>query len=136
VFTKPPNPNINSLMNQSRKGCIKCIDLILDNDVSINSFDNIGMTALMWATYSQNLDVVNYLITSGANLNQKRKYFGQTALMLSSFFGNYEIVKSLISNGATIDINDNNGKNAIIWAIEKNHNEIAEFLTLQSSFIK
>ena len=136
MFTKPPNHNINSLMNQSRKGCLKCIDKILDNDVSINSIDNIGMTALMWATYSQNLDVVNYLITRGANLNQKRRFFGQTALMLSSYFGNYEIVICLIKNGATIDINDKNGKNAIIWAIENNHNKIAELLIRQSSFLK
>ena len=61
---------------------------------------NIGYTSLMMAALYGNIEIVNLLIASGADVNIKND-FGTTALMLAkNKGGNSRIFNLLISAGA------------------------------------
>lgn len=58
-----------------------------------------GATALIWASVSGNLDLVQLFLKKGANINVRTKD-GVTALYMASQAGNSNIVELLKSKGA------------------------------------
>lgn len=79
-----------------------------------------GLTPLHFAVQNSKVDIVNYLIENGANINAKTSN-GQTPLHLSVAGGFYksqnldktDVVKLLLEKGATINEQDNNGDTAL-----------------------
>ena len=66
----------------------------------------------------ENLDTVQSLIESGANVNAVTPT-GATPLMLASYRGHSDIVKFLLRNGADVDIKDKrNGMTSLMFAID------------------
>jgi ankyrin repeat protein len=95
--------------------------------VDLNIRDNGGKTALIWASYENNIEVVKLLIEAGANLDI-RTNGGRTALMLASYNNYGEIVKLLIKAGAHLNIRNNWGKTALIEASYYDHIEVVKLL--------
>jgi ankyrin repeat protein len=48
--------------------------------------------------------------------------------MLAAANGHTETVKLLLDRGAAIDVRDNEGKTALVWAREKGHTEIVQLI--------
>lgn len=67
------------------------------------------LTALHFAALSESPDIVEALIASGANVEQ-RDLFGGTALHLAARAGNVRIMSLLISNSADLETSDESGK--------------------------
>ncbi len=88
------------------------------------------ITRLMTACRDGNLPIVISEIDSGADVNSCNKN-GTTPLMYAktAAFGNgdLQIMKILIQAGARVEIKDNNGKNALEYAID-NSTKIIDFL--------
>ena len=53
----------------SRHGKIECLNILLDNNVKINSSDNLGCTAIHWASLRRNTDILNLLINKNVCIN-------------------------------------------------------------------
>lgn len=111
----------------------KCNDImkvkkILKKGADINTVDDLGRTALMWAANNGYLKMAELLINKGSNLNSKDDFEGFTALTLASRRGFFEIVKLLIDNNADKNILDNRGCTALEWAEANNNFEIAKLL--------
>ena len=83
----------------------------------VNTKDDYGMTALMWAAWkNSNPEVVKVLIKAGANVNAKDKYV-RTALMWAAFENsNPEVVKALIDGGADVNAKNKFGETALTYA--------------------
>ena len=64
-----------------------------------NTRDNGGWTAVMFAAYCGNRDIVQYLHQAGADLNI-RSNSGSTAVMLAAYNGHRDIVRYLRAAGA------------------------------------
>lgn len=97
---------------------------VYPNKINIKNKD--GYTPLIVACYSNNLDVSNYLMNNGGDINANSKM--GTALIAAVFKGNIEIVKSLLKAKADVNLTDSNGMTALIYAtINKNH-EIVSLL--------
>ena len=73
--------------------------LALDNGIDINIRDNNENTALIIASYKENIEIVKSLLDYGAEVNIKNNK-GYTALILASYKGNIGIVDLLKSHGA------------------------------------
>jgi len=84
--------------------------------------------ALILASKSGHLDIVNALVAKEANVNAVNSY-GHTALIIASYFGHLDIVNALV---AVPDINVNaaneDGQTALITASKSGHLEIVNAL--------
>ena len=78
---------------------------------------------LIWAVWSENLDIIKYLIEQGVNINSDhdRDY----TLSYASLRGNLDIVKYLVEHGTHIHTKDNE---ALKMAVEKGHNDVINYL--------
>ncbi|KAJ5082438.1 hypothetical protein N7532_011481 [Penicillium argentinense] len=72
-------------------------------------------TPLHWACFFRNLDAVDALLTSGANINSfyHDSDASTTPLALTAYYGEPEIVRYLISRGADGTLIDSTGRNTL-----------------------
>lgn len=123
------------LMNAAEYGNIDIIKILLiDCDIDLNRSDRTGYTVLIHACENGYLEIVNFLIEKGVDINIFSKSKGiygssKNALLSACMKGHVEIVKSLISAGADIKLQDKNGKDALLYAQEKGHKEIEKILS-------
>ena len=87
------------LFRAAKKGADHILDDLLNEGIDVDTKDQDGMTALMWATYNCNLNTVEFLLDKGAAVNVKSES-GHTALKLSEESLYPEIVELLKEYGA------------------------------------
>jgi ankyrin repeat protein len=92
---------------------VEAVQLLLDHGADINILDNLGRSALEYATGALNWSktskaeqVVILIIQAGADVNVKST-LGNTPLMWAARAGNLKITKLLIEKGANADDTDN-----------------------------
>lgn len=93
----------------------------------INSKDQWGSTALVWAVHYGYTDIVRILIDAKANVDSK-DVNDQTALMKASDKGRTDIVKILISVNANVNARDIRGQTALIMASQNGHADVVKLL--------
>ena len=69
------------------------------------------MTPLHWAVNEGHIDVVEFLLTSNADVNAKNA-LGATPLHLAAFKGNKGLARLLMNNKAQVNATNNDGENA------------------------
>jgi ankyrin repeat protein len=85
-------------------------------------------TALHWASWGKNIELVELLLDKGADPNSKNEN-GDTPLHKACFENALEISKLLIERGADVDAKDVIGLTPLHWAVlHHNHIEIAKLL--------
>jgi cytohesin len=86
-----------------------------------------GLTPLHFAAYYGHEEIVELLITKGANVNAKEEK-GWTPLHFAAYYGHEEIVELLITKGANVNAKANDGRTPIDWAITQDNTETADLL--------
>ena len=71
--------------------------------------------------------IVNLLLDNGADPNESN-IFGTTSLMAAASMANYPIVKSLLSRKTAIDLQDTEGKTALMYAVIATIEELIDSL--------
>ena len=101
---------------------VEAVQFLLDHGADINILDNLGRSALEYATGALNWSetskaeqVVKLIIQAGADVNVKST-LGFTPLMWAAQAGNLKITKLLIEKGANVHDTDNDGNNALHYA--------------------
>ena len=105
----------------------------------INAQDNDGLTPFALQLIQPNSQISNFIhlyIINHADFNLKFrvKYRGEEIEMgpltylVSKGSKNIEIIKLLLSNGISINETDENGRNALMYAIRQNSRKLVEFL--------
>ena len=113
--------NVDLLANSATKGDLaKIKQLVEQQGVDVNTKITVGrykgLTALMGASVDGHLEIVKYLISTGADVNAKNDD-GWTALIFASTTkGHLEIVKYLISKDADINAKRDKGLTALMVA--------------------
>jgi len=87
----------NAIMEAVRNRKVETVKALLDANPDLNAVDWEGYTVLMFAAVSGQLDIVNTLITHGADVNI-RNNVGSSALRMASGYPN--VVKMLKEAGA------------------------------------
>ena len=77
--------------------------------------------SLQWASSKGHLKVVEYLVDHGANVNAQDDY----ALILASKNGHLDVVEYLVDHGANVNARDDY---ALRWASNNGHLDIVEYL--------
>jgi Ankyrin repeats (many copies)/Ankyrin repeats (3 copies) len=106
----------------------------------INFKDKKGNTILSYAVEYWNLDILQYLIEQGADVNCRYHIYGYTPILqVIVEEGDYrefsiietdklERIKYLVGHGADVNCKCNTGESILMIACQKNYTRIAEFL--------
>ncbi len=95
--------------------------------------DVAGITSLMSAVISGDVDGVKFFAKSGAELVNQKNIGGATPLLLACREGNLEIVKILIDNGANINATDNEGWTPLMRAALAGKKDIIDLLITKNA---
>jgi len=80
----------------------------------------------MRASWYGHIEIVNFLVENGADINSQDYEYGYTSLIIASKCGHIEIVKHLIEKGVDINVTNLDGKTALILALENRHTDIVK----------
>lgn len=103
----------------------------LQDGADINATDKNGRTAVMAATYQNEVETVKGLIQEGANINIQDNHL-DNVILNSGANGNLEIVRLAIEAGADMTITNRFGGTALIPASERGHVEVVKELLTTS----
>ena len=126
------------------------VKLLIDAKADVNAKDNNGYTALMMASHFDNINIVKLLIDAKADVNAKDNN-GNTVLMYAmsksakilkkagaknisrNIFeaaqsGDTGFIINYIKNGGNVNLKDQDGKTALIYAVEKKDDNIVKLL--------
>ncbi len=100
------NPNLSMIENETTLdrvwGNIVASKLLIDNGADVNSIETFsGFSKLMGAAYSNDIEMVEYLLKHGADHTFRDYEEDKTALMFAENRGNKNVVKLLMDAGAT-----------------------------------
>lgn len=113
------------LIMAANKGEFTAVQNLLDQGAPINCV-SLFYTALQWAILKQHPKVARLLIEKGADVNQLNEH-GTTALHEAAM-GMPEIVELLINRGAEVNRADRAGDTALLFAVSRDHLEVARLL--------
>ena len=115
-----PEEQINNLDEM-----IEIINLLLDNEASINSINDFGLTALNYACITKNIVIVELLLQRGASIDIIN-IRNETILYYACTHSNIEVIKLLLKYGADKIIN--NGISPLFVACNNRNMELLELL--------
>lgn len=112
-----------------RENCdIDLLMLLIESGADIFAIDNEGVSVFDMAVTYGNVDIVNYLIDNGQDVNATSRKSGFTALMAAASYGRVEVVKVLLKNGADVKQKDLKGFTAIDFARKMNKKTVLDVL--------
>lgn len=126
----------------------KYLNLLLKKGADINYQNSFGKTPIFYAIQGNDIDMVEFLISKGANINHKYKskadyseeekgsidYYcinkkGRTTLMHAAQHASLEMVKLLANKGVDSKATDDNGDTASDYAKNANRIDILNYLS-------
>ncbi len=117
------------LANALRHHCdFDMLQLLIENGADIYDFDNEGVSIFDMAITYNNIEMVQYMIEQGIDVDGTKRKSGFTPLMCASSYGRVEIVKMLLEKGANKDIKESKGFNATDFARKMNKKSVLVLL--------
>ena len=102
--------------------------LLVDGGADIFDFDDEGVSIFDIAITYDNLEMVDYLISKGIDVNKTMRRSGFTALMGAACYGRVEIVQRLLDLGVEQNVKDIKGFTAIDFARKMNKKTVLKLL--------
>jgi ankyrin repeat protein len=93
--------DIDDLHFYAQQGDVKKVKELLIAGFPINTFDELGKTALHYAAEIENLEIIQILLGAGANINaHKESVIGNTPLGEVAGSCSFDVAKILVEAGA------------------------------------
>jgi ankyrin repeat protein len=86
-----------------------------------------GTTALHWAVYHDDAELVDRLVAAGADVNARNDY-GATPLSQAAVVGNVRVIRRLLSAGADVESANADGQTALMVLARSSNVEAAKLL--------
>ena len=115
----------------SIKNNTTAIKLLLNHpEINVNQCDNHGWNALFYAAKNNHLPNTQLLVEHGADINVIATDTGQTPIIYSAMINQIDIINWLVKQ-PHINVNhrDNDGCNALFYAVKNKNLQITELLT-------
>lgn len=112
------------------------VDWLLSKNAQVNVSTKIGKTPLVYAAELGDTELIKKLLAKGANINGNHtdKKVAYTPLMAAAFNGHPEAIKVVLDNKASIDLRDDQGMTALMYAVKSDNPKILEeFLKIPSA---
>ncbi len=115
------------LVDDARQNDTQAVIADLAHGADVNAPAGDGTTALHWAVYNDNVELVDRLIEAKANVNAKNEY-DATPLRQAAVTGDAAVVKKLLDAGAKVDEPGPDGETALMVAARGKGVEAAKLL--------
>ncbi|XP_066140889.1 uncharacterized protein [Euwallacea fornicatus] len=127
VSDRNPNDvdNMSLLHHSVKSGDFGMVQLFVDENMDHK--DKFGMTALSWATIAGNIQIVDFLIGSGAATDVRDQH-GRNLLMLAVKFRRWQLVEYLVFCLVDVNVPDNDDISAVDCAATSGHWDIVQLL--------
>jgi ankyrin repeat protein len=116
-----------NLVESVLKGNSDALMLLLERGANPDALAEGGMSALMFASESNNLILVKMLVLNGANLELSDEE-GTTPLLIAVLNGHFDVAHFLLEKGADPDHRDSYKGSALLYAAAINDYKIADLL--------
>lgn len=123
--------NVTALIFAVQNEEFELVRLFVENGAGIKVRDSNDASALFWAVFKGNVDIIDYLISKGADVNETFSRDGDEnldLLMLAASLGNIEVVNTLLKNGANVLHESKKGATAIGYAYSKGFTQVEALL--------
>ncbi|TAL40247.1 MAG: ankyrin repeat domain-containing protein [Alphaproteobacteria bacterium] len=114
----------------AQEGKLDAVKFLMDNGAKLGVEANDGLSPLIAAAFNGHGEVVDYLLSKGADVNEtdKRQICGYTALSWAAYHGHAEAAKHLLERGADTSLKNIDGKTARQLAVQQGHPEVAKLI--------
>jgi hypothetical protein len=116
-----------TVFTAARRGDLQSLKKLI-SDENLNSKDNRGATPLWIAAAYGKCELVEYLISRGANLNSKTEIAGLTPFHIAALNGQKDVVELLLAKGADVNAKTTAGETPLRLALRRGHKEVAALL--------
>lgn len=107
---------------------LEMIELFLEHGVDLFETDSDGISALDMAIKFKRLDVIQFCIDKGFDLNVSKRKSGITPVMLAACFTSIEMMKLLLDNGGDVNSVDKSGMSPKDYAKKLGQKKMVDFL--------
>ena len=119
------------LIKACKDGDLDTVKKLIENGANVNAKNHYGWTALIEASMSGHLKIVQYLVEIGKDKKidiDAKDNDGSTALIWASRDGHSETVKYLLEKGACINAKNDSGNTALIEASYSGNLETVQYI--------
>ncbi len=99
----------------------------IERNVNVNELQADGTSALHWAIYNDNLELVERLIDAGASVDVVND-FGSTPMAEAATVGNAAVLRALLAAGADVESPGADGQTPLMLLAQGGHTEAAQLL--------
>jgi ankyrin repeat protein len=124
-FVEPHAPLVAAARNNDAQAVRALLEASPRADANEKSAD--GTSALHWAVYNNNPDLVERLIAAGASVKTKNE-FGSSPMSEAAVVGNVQVLQKLLAAGADVESVNADGQTALMIVARTSNVEAARLL--------
>ncbi len=128
-FAPSPDPRLPSLLAAAAAGDVGGVESAIRNGADLDTRDNDGWTALVWAANRGRPAILN-LIAAGARLDVPDAA-GSTPLLHAIAHGHSDVANALVSAGASVKLANKHGLTPLALVLEKGDDETVRSLCVR-----
>jgi len=121
------------LIYATKKNNAVIVSLLISHSADKNIRDNMGNSALDWASRNGNSDIIAILLKK--NISGEARQKNVTSLVSAVYAGNLDTVKYLIKSGLPVNSHDSYGDTPFMAATKTGNTEIMSYLLKQGADI-
>jgi len=121
-------PKLSCIQISAYKGDLAKVRSFVEQGIDVDSRDSEGRTALYYAAIQGKRDVVEFLLSRGANVNAKDKDVAFMPLHHAVGGGHKDVVELLIAKGADVNAKDKYGWTPLDSSVYGGNTDIPELL--------
>ena len=108
------------------RGDVAAVRALIQKKADVNAAQDDGATALHWAVYRDNVEVVDMLLRAGAKSAPNRE--GMTPLAMAALYGSAQIVDRLLKSGGDAKALGPNGESMLMFAARNGNPDVIRLL--------
>ena len=108
------------------RGDTAAVRALIQKKADVNAAQDDGATALHWAVYRDNVEVVDMLLRAGAKSAPNRE--GMTPLAMAALYGNPQVVDRLLKSGGDAKALGPNGETMVMFAARNGNPDVIRLL--------
>src|SRR5687768_11293740 len=108
------------------RGDVAAVRALIQKKADVNAAQDDGATALHWAVYCDNVEVVDMLLRAGAKPAANRE--GMTPLAMAALYGNPQVVDRLLKSGGDAKALGPNGETMVMFAARNGNPDVIRLL--------